>query len=665
MSDLALPAGQRTLRRFGIGEGGALLILLLALLVSLYREQFAWAMSYPEAWVAPLKAWVSGLMKWLINDFDLGLFTFKDLTRGVSWLIEWPLLFAQGLLAKGFQLFGMTLPPIPWPALTLLATLLAWRVNGWRLALLVCCAMLYLALFGRWAAAMMTIAAIVVAVPLGVIGGLLLGIGAYRSRRFEQAIMPLLDFMQTVPVFAYLVPILFLFGFNPVSALIATVIFAMPPMVRLTLLALRQVPAEIVEFGRMAGCTRRQMTWKVMVPAARSGLMVGVNQVIMQSLNMVIIAAMIGAGGLGYEVLSAMRALKLGNAIEASVAIALIAIAVDRVSQAAALRGRAPLRVRHDGWARRHRAWLAAAAVLAAGWILGQLWPALQSYPKDWQVTVAPAIDRGISYITKEWFDALNGAKNALLLNFMVPAKRFLTDDVPWVGVIALLAFAGWRLGGWRLAALVAGLLLFIAVTDNWVPAMVSVYLCGLGVVVACLIGVPLGVAAAKVRWVDRILQPVIDVLQTMPVFAYLIPAIMLFQNGDFTALLAIIAYSIVAPIRYTAHGLKQVPPALVEAAITSGCTPRQRLFKVELPLALPEILLGINQTIMMGLSMLVITALVGTRDLGQEVYAALAKADVGRGFVAGTGVACIAIVTDRLMQAWAREKKRRMGLAS
>lgn len=665
MSDLALQQRVPSWRRFGIGEAGSLAILLLMLLVSLNREQFAWAMSYPDQLVLPLKAWVSGAMKWLINDFDLGLFTFKDLTRSISWLIEWPLLFAQGLLAKGFSLFGLAVPPVPWPVLTLLVTLLAWHLNGWRLALLALLTMLYLALFGRWESAMFTIAAIVVAVPLGVVGGLLLGILAHRSRGFERAIVPLLDFMQTVPVFAYLVPILFLFGFSPVSALIATVIFAMPPMVRLTMLALRQVPPEIVEFGHMAGCSRRQMTWKVMVPAARSGLMVGVNQVIMQSLNMVIIAAMIGAGGLGFEVLSAMRALKLGAAIEASVAIALIAIAVDRMSQAAALRSRAPLRVRQDSWARRHRLLLLALALLAGGWLLGQLWPALQSYPKGWQITVGPAIDRGIAYITKEWFDALNGAKNFLLLNFMVPAKRFLTDDVPWIGIVALLTFAGWRLAGWRLALLVAGLLLFIVVTDNWVPAMVSVYLCGLGVIAACLIGVPLGVAAAKVPWVNRILQPVIDVLQTMPVFAYLIPAIMLFQNGDFTALLAIIAYSIVAPIRYTAHGLKQVPPALVEAAITSGCTPRQRLFKVELPLALPEILLGINQTIMMGLSMLVITALVGTRDLGQEVYAALAKADVGRGFVAGTGVACIAIVTDRLMQAWAREKKRRMGLAA
>ena len=166
--------------------------------------------------------------------------------------------------------------------------------------------------------------------------------------------------MQTVPVFAYLLPILILFGFNPVAALIATVIYAMPPMVRITLLALRGVAPEIVEFGRMAGATPRQLTWKVMLPAARAPLMVGVNQVIMLSLNMVIIASMIGAGGLGYDVLAALRRLDIGGGLEAGVAIVLLAIVLDRLSQAFA-HPRAP-----GG-----RAALLAAAAVAAARALG------------------------------------------------------------------------------------------------------------------------------------------------------------------------------------------------------------------------------------------------------------------------------------------------------
>ena len=146
---------------------------------------------------------------------------------------------------------------------------------------------------------------------------------------------PVLDLMQTVPVFAYLVPVLFLFGFGPVAAMIATIIYAMPPMVRVTMLALGQVADETVEFGRMAGCSRRQMTWKVLVPSAAPGLMVGVNQVIMLSLNMVIIASMIGAAGLGYDVWQALKSLHIGKGAEAGIAITLIAIVLDRLKQQA------------------------------------------------------------------------------------------------------------------------------------------------------------------------------------------------------------------------------------------------------------------------------------------------------------------------------------------
>ncbi|MDZ7811059.1 MAG: ABC transporter permease subunit [Arhodomonas sp.] len=142
---------------------------------------------------------------------------------------------------------------------------------------------------------------------------------------------PALDLMQTVPIFAYLVPALVLFGFGPVAAVVATVIYAMPPMARVTIVALRGVPEEILEFARMSGCNRRQMTWRVLFPAARQGLMVGVNQVIMLSLNMVIIASMIGAGGLGYDVLRALRRLQIGDGLEAGVAITLIAIATERL----------------------------------------------------------------------------------------------------------------------------------------------------------------------------------------------------------------------------------------------------------------------------------------------------------------------------------------------
>jgi glycine betaine/proline transport system permease protein len=202
-----------------------------------------------------------------------------------------------------------------------------------------------------------------------------------------------------------------------------------------------------------------------------------------------------------------------------------------------------------------------------------------------------------------------------------------------------------------------------MAVVGLWTKAMVTLYLCGLSVIIACLIGIPIGIMAARNDRFHRIVSVVIDTLQTLPSFVYLMPVVMLFRVGDFAAMLAVIAYAVTPIIRYTDHGIRQVPPHLIEASQQAGCTRNQVLAKVQLPLSLPHIMLGVNQTIMMALSMLVITALVGTRELGQEVYIALTKADTGRGIVAGVCVAFIAIIADRMINAWASRRKRELGL--
>jgi glycine betaine/proline transport system permease protein len=182
-------------------------------------------------------------------------------------------------------------------------------------------------------------------------------------------------------------------------------------------------------------------------------------------------------------------------------------------------------------------------------------------------------------------------------------------------------------------------------------------------VVVAALIGIPIGIAAGMNKRLWSVVQAIIDTLQTLPSFVYLIPVVMLFRVGDFTAMIAVILYAVAPAIRYSALGIREVNPSLIEAAKAMGTTRWQRLLKVRLLLALPEIMLGVTQTIMLAISMVVITALVGTRDLGQEVYIALTKADVGRGIVAGLGVAMIAMIADRLMTSSAVRLKRRLGL--
>jgi glycine betaine/proline transport system permease protein len=628
-----------------------------------------WLVKYPAAWRLPLKAEISAALKWLVEEADLGLFTFREMTRGIAWIIEIPYDFAKSALIEGFERGQGSnaveiAPSLSWIAIIVAVVAMGHYARNWRLAALVGGCFAYLVIFGQWDSAMVTLASVLIAVPIGAAGGLLLGIGAYRWKWFDRMLRPVLDLMQTVPVFAYLVPILFLFGFGPVSALVATIIYAMPPMVRVTTLALRGVASEIREFGVMTGCTRRQLMWRVLVPSAAPGLMVGVNQVIMLSLNMVIIASMIGAGGLGYDVLASLRRLDIGSGLEAGIAIVVMAIALDRLSQAFAERAQTD---QHDadmsaGWIRRHRSFSTVVIVIATTFLAGLFVPAVQAYPEPMMITTGQIWSDLVEYINVNFFDEFEAVKTFVLTYLLLPVKRFL-GGVPWFWGIGVMAVVGWRFGGWRLAMLAGLLSLFIAVNGLWAKAMVTVYLCGVSVLIASAIGIPLGVLSAENERANRIVGAMIDTLQTLPSFVYLIPVVMLFRVGDFAAMIAVVLYALAPAVRYAAHGIRQIDPQMIEAGIVSGCTRWQLLRRIKLPLALPEILLGLNQTVMLALSMLVITALVGTRDLGQEVYIALTKADSGRGIIAGLAVAFIAIITDRILSASARQARARLGL--
>ncbi len=627
-----------------------------------------WLMEYPASWVFPLKDLISGAMQWLVRDAHLGPLRFTDLTRALAWLIKQPYLLARDLLSTGFARgYGKTavqvVPPLSWLVVLAAFVALGQYARNWALAAIVGAAFAYLAVFGQWDSAMITLASVVIAVPIGVGGGLMLGIWAYRSALFNRLLTPLLDLMQTIPIFAYLVPILFMFGFGPVSALVATIIYAMPPMVRITTMALHRVDPEIRDFGVMSGCTRAQMTWRVLVPAARTRLMVGVNQVIMLSLNMVIIASMIGAGGLGFDVLAALRRLDIGGGFEAGIAIVILAIAVDRLSQALAERStkiRAP--ATGKTMLSRHPRTTAVLAILVITWGLGRVVPVLQTYPEAYTLTTGAFWNNTIKYLNINYFDTFEAIKLFFLRGFMLPVKRFFLG-LPWPWAVLMLVALGARFGGWKLALMNGAMAAFILLTGMWEKAMITVYLCGSSVVIASVIGIPLGIWAGVSRHAGRVIGIIIDTLQTLPSFVYLIPVVMLFRIGDFTAMVAIVAYALVPAVRYGAHGVRNISPDLIEAGVVSGCTPRQILTRIRLPLALPEILLGLNQTIMLALSMLVITALVGTRDLGQEVYIALTKADTGRGLVAGFSIAFIAIMADRMLTASARQARVRFGL--
>ncbi len=635
---------------------------------SLYKAFDArWIIRFPKKWEMPLADTISDGMKWLVEDATFGLFTFREFTRFISALIEWPYQVVRSSLIEGFstgqgQQAVEVVPALSWVAIIVVMVALARYAKDRPLAILVGLCFSYLAVFGQWESAMITLASIVIAVPLGVAGGLTLGILAYRSAFFERMLRPVLDLMQTVPVFAYLVPILFLFGFGPVSALVATMIYAMPPMVRVSTVALQSVPPEVVEAGTMAGCTRRQMLWKVLIPTAMPTLMVGVNQVIMLSLNMVIIASMIGAGGLGFDVLTALRRLDIGGGIEAGMAIVVMAIALDRLSQAFANKTQDDLPQAGLSFVRRHP-WIMTVGMIIIGlWLVGLMIPAVQSYPEAATLTTSAFWETSMKWININFFDTFEAIKTFFLTYLMLPVKRFFVG-IPWAwGIIAIGLVAG-RVGGWKLGLMAAFMALFIAANGLWAKAMITIYLCGVSVLIASVIGIPIGVWAGQNARANSVVGAFIDTLQTLPSFVYLIPVIMLFRVGDFSAMIAVILYALAPAVRYAAHGIKEVPMQMIEAGKVSGCTDWQLLWRIKLPMATPSLLLGLNQTIMLALSMLVITALVGTRDLGQEVYIALTKASTGRGVIAGVSVAFIAIIADRIISAMAQASRERLGL--
>jgi glycine betaine/proline transport system permease protein len=623
-----------------------------------------WLVDYPRTAVVPIAAVVGDWLTWLAREAAIGPVRVVDLTRGLAAIVEAPmdlmtLIFVTGVRTGSGANVTTAIPPLSWLATLGLATLAAHMIGGVRLAILTAAGLLYIVVFGFHTEAMQTVISVVMSTLISVALGVAIGAAAVKRAWLAGPIEGAMNVMQTVPVFAYLVPTLLFLGYGPSAAMVATVIYALPPMVHATMLGLKGVPDEIVEFGRMAGASRRAMFWKIKLPVALPTLAVGLNQTIMAALNIVVIASMIGAGGLGYVVLIALRKLDIGGALEAGLAIVVVAVLLDRISLAAARRAAqgATFRAHALPYGR------LALAALIGGTLAALLLPALQSWPDAWRLTTAPFWNALVSWINVNLFTPLDAIRTFTLLNIMNPTRVFLLA-VPWVVYVALVGVAGFVLGGARLSLTAMGLVGFIALTGFWDPAIVSVYLCGLGVILSLLIGLPIGYLASRSPSAREATGVVLDTLQTLPTLVYLLPAVMLFKNGDFSALLAIVSYAVAPAVRYAMHAFAAVPADRLEAAAMFGASRFQTMKWVRLPSAFPMLLLGVNQTVMMALAMLVITALVGTRDLGQQVFTALSRAKVGDGIIAGLCVACLALSVDALIKAWAKRAAARDGVS-
>ena len=619
----------------------------------------AWTGLFPEHLTTPFVDWINDAANFFRKEELVASMTFKDMTRSAAKLVDYPLDLTYGILVKGFG----DAPPLPWTTAALLAAIFGWWLNGPRLALLAGGCFLYFAMFGNWTGSMATLSAVSVAALLAAAIGLFLGIAAARSRRTERALLPILNVMQTLPHFSYLIPMVVFVGLSQKAGVIATMFFAIPPMARLTLLGLRGVPPEVLEAGRMCGCTNRQMLWKVEIPAARDSIMVGVNQVIMQCLAMVVIASFIGTKGLGAELLKGMRGLQIGKALEIGVAIVFMAIAIDRLSLALAHKHPARLEEGKNFW-RAHPFLTAAGAAICITFAAAAIFPAALAYPKEWTVTTAAFWDTMIDYTVRNFNAELLAFRDAVTVNVLLPIRSFFLW-APWPAFLLLIAGVGWRLVGWRKSFALLLLFMFVVSSGFWKGAAGTLYLVGFTVAFCVFVGVPLGIwAAAGVRRARAAIL-FCDSFQTFPSFVYMIPAIMFFQVSEVSIVMSMVVYGLIPAVRYTVFGLGAVPKQTVEAARMSGCSRLQLLLKVRLPLAFPEIMLGVNQTVLFSLFMSALAAFIGgTKHLGPEFFKAMAHSDIGKALVIGLCISCMGLISDSLIGGWAAKRKKELGMA-
>ncbi|MFC7326299.1 ABC transporter permease [Marinactinospora rubrisoli] len=577
--------------------------------------------------------------------------------RGYAWIVanrNTSPLFLYGFnhlsvgLGSAVILVDQALTLLSWPGVTVLGTLAAWRAAGARVALLVLAAFAVFGLTGLWNEAMTTLALITTSVLLALLVGIPLGIAAGRSDRVDRLTRPVLDFMQIMPAFAYLMPMLLLFGIGNPAAAVATTVYAIPPAVRITAMAVRNVDAGAVEATTSLGSTPWQLLTKVRLPLARRTILLGVNQTIMLAVSMVVIASVIGAGGLGDAIYQALNKVNVGRAFEAGIAIVLMAIALDRVTAAAGNGG--PTRRARSGPV------IAVGALAAVGAVAGRLagvsW--LTEWPDALRVSIAGpvnALNEGVQALAGDATAALA----AITLDLVLDPLRGLLTDSPWWLVVLAAAALGQVLGGVRTAAVSGVTVLLTGLLGVWEYSMDTLSQVIVAALVTVAAGFVIGVLAARSDRLAALLRPVLDAMQTLPPFVYLIPAVALFGIGRIPALAAAVVYALPPVVRLVNDGIRGCSPGAVEAAVSQGSSRWQLLTKVQLPLARSSLLLAVNQGIMMVLAMVVIGALVGAGALGYGVVFGMAQNQLGLGMTSGLAIVCLGLFLDRLTQSAVR----------
>ncbi|WP_327317376.1 ABC transporter permease [Streptomyces sp. NBC_01235] len=620
-----------------------LLLLALAAAILVPSANARWSSgTWPHALTVDLTEPLTSTSDWIVDNRDshpLFLYFFGYVSNGVVLSVR-----AVYLLLLGAG----------WAGVTAAGALIAWRVAGARLALGTAAAFLACGLLGMWVPTMQTLALMVVAVLTSVVVGALLGLAGGLSERLDRALRPVLDTMQVLPAFAYLLPVVLVFGIGVPAAVLATVVYAAPPMARLTALGLRGADKEVLEAVESLGATARQRLLTARIPLARKELLLGLNQTIMMALGMAVIASVIGAGGLGDRVYQALASVDVGAALAAGIPIVLLAVVLDRVTAAAGHESDAP--ARWTAWA---YAGAAAVAVALAGRLAGRL-----DWPGAWTVTIAAPVNEAVGWMTDHLYSGVPVVGGTAdwaghFTTWVLDPVRDGLQGLPWWAVLLLVAAIAWPIGTWRTALTAVLALAATGVLGVWEPSLDTLSQVLAAVAVTLVLGFATGIAAARNDRFERLLRPVLDVFQTLPQFVYLIPVVALFGVGRAPAVAAAVVYALPAVVRITAQGLRQVDPAAMESARSLGATGTQQLRQVQLPLARPALLLAVNQGVVLVLAVVIIGGLVGGGALGYDAVFGLAQGDLATGLVAGAAIVCLGLMLDRVTQPTERRAKK------
>jgi glycine betaine/proline transport system permease protein len=597
--------------------------------------------------------------------------------------------------------FPRPVPQIGWLGVLAIGAWITWAVAGIRSTILVTISMLFFGIFGLWQDSIDLLLVTLLAVTVCLIIGVPLGISMARSNKVSAVVTPLLDIAQTLPPFAYLAPVALGFGIGATTAIVLTVIYALPPLVRITEHGIRSVPETTIEAARSLGLTNRQMLRQVQLPMAKRTIVVGINQSMMAALSMATIAALVNGPGLGKPVNAALQIQNIGAASVAGVLIVLMAIMLDRTTTAASERsesmGRANVvSVSGPGvmlqgvvleklprWATEDAGkGIRQPRLTNAGkWMVRFLWlvPVLIAvYFSRSQLNFAQFPDRdvwpflkpidGVS-VTKyvndfsTWFIDLVDTFTLALKNdatnwILNPLQDLLAQSPWWVMGLVILALA-YVLGGWRPLVSSVICLAIIFATGLWNDSMITLAMTLVATLLVMVIAIILGVGMGRSRRTDTIIRPFLDAFQTIPPFVYLVPALALFGVGRFTAIVAALAYAVPIATKLVADGIRGVSPTTVEAARASGSTTWQMITKVQLPMARESLVLATNQGLLYVLSMVVIGGLVGGGSLGYIVVSGFSQDQLfGKGLAAGIAITALGVMLDRI----ARYAAARMG---